>query len=195
VKQYLGADEETPLADAELRPANIIVYNATMQREVTMECISGACDKDTTRGPYCSDCLETKGYAIADTGECGYCLKTLTNREDGTALSDIPYLDPNPVLGRYKTHTLTPRQMEVLYGSKSRGGREKTAEYAWSQPTGKRNVEKVLIAYFSVSSVLRFANCGGARSCCVPVDKVSMFAGAGFLETNRSVKEPGAHHV
>eukprot|EP01043_Picozoa_sp_COSAG02_P034072 COSAG02_NODE_2363_length_9059_cov_7.474219_2_plen_34_part_00 len=32
------------------------------------------------------------------------------------ALSDIPYLDPNPVLGRYKTHTLTPRQMEALYG-------------------------------------------------------------------------------
>ena len=43
-------DDETPLADAELRPANIIVYNATMQKEVTMTCISGHCDKDTKDG-------------------------------------------------------------------------------------------------------------------------------------------------
>ena len=54
------------------------------------------------------------------------------------ALKDIPYLDPNPALVRYKTHRITPKQMEALYGSKSRRGREMTAEYALLGYRGRR---------------------------------------------------------
>ena len=78
--------------------------------------------------------------------------------------------------------------MEALYGSKRRGGREKTAAYAWTQPTDRKNVRVFLVSYYSVSTALRFANCGGDTSCCVPVDKVDGFPGEGFLETTRCVK-------
>jgi hypothetical protein len=176
-------DQETELKCEAIQPADMIVFNAKQQKVVTAECIKGHCQNQSTWGPYCEVCLREhipgRSYAIVEQAGKGRALQTLCPISKDEALADIPYVDSNLNLKEqgHTTHTMSTKQLEVLYGSRARrGGREKTVDYGWSLPG-----ETHAVAYFTRSCVVRFANCGGPDSCFESQDYVQGHQGKGFV--------------